>query len=145
MLISRAVTVKSRVTPALRARLGRETQKAIRDVQEELDRAASEIERRRASGRSEELEALEREAQELQTRKDALVAKLKDIVKLSDGQEVTRGQVQGFCEVKVGDVWPEVLSAEIVLEDGRVVAVREGGSVTVRMGSVDRGDGEPEK
>lgn len=145
VLISRAVTVKSRVTPALRARLGAETQKAIRDVDEEIERAAAEIERCRASGRNDEAAALERKAQELSARKDALVAKLKEIARLREGQEVVRGQIQGFCEVKVGDNWPEVLSAEIVLEDGRVVAFREGGSVTVKMASDNQLTGTPEQ
>ncbi len=145
MLISRAVTVKSRVTPLLRARLGAETQKAIRDVEQELERVLSEVEKRRSAGMTDEIAGLERKARDLETRKDALAAKLKDIARLSDGQEVTQGKVQGFYEVKVGDMWPEIGSAEIILEDGRVVALREGTSVTLRLASREAGAGEREQ
>ncbi|HHY44573.1 MAG TPA: hypothetical protein GX512_02520 [Firmicutes bacterium] len=145
VLISRAVTVKSKVTPLLRARLGAEAQKAIRDVEQEMERFLSEIEKRRALGKSDEIAGLERKLRDLQARKDVLTAKLKDIAKLSEGQEVTQGQVQGFYEVKVGDVWSEIGTAEIVLEDGRVVAIREGNSVTVEVIGRETAAGEPER
>lgn len=137
VLISRAVTVKSRVTPALRAQLGAEAQKAIREVEQEIERVTAECERARALGRAEQATALEKESRDLFGRKDALVLKLKEIAKLREGQEVARGQIQGFYDVKVGDAWPGVQSADIVLEDGKVVAIREGSLVTV---SVSPGD-----
>ena len=145
MLISRAVTVKSKVTPLLMARLGAETQKAIRDTEQELERISAEIERRRGLGKPDDLSGLERKARELQARKEALTTKLREIARLSEGQEITQGQVQGFYEVRVGDSWSEIASAEIVLEDGRVVAIREGGSVTVEFGPRETAVGEPER
>ncbi len=120
MLIGRVVTVKSRVTPNLRSQLASETQKAMREVDSEVAKAATEKERA-----------------ELSIRKDDLVRQLKDIARLEDGAEITRGQVQGFWHLKVGDVWPLVLSAEIVVEDGIVVAVREGRTISV---SLDRSE-----
>ncbi len=125
MLIARAVTVKSRVTPNLRSQLAAETQKAMREVDQETERASGEKER-----------------QELVARREGLVRQLKDIAKLENGQEVVRGQVQGFYELKVGDIWPEILSCEIVVEDGKVIAIREGRTVSV---SVAMGGGGPEK
>lgn len=143
MLISRAVTVKSRVTSALRAQLGAETQKAIRDVDQEIERALAECERRRLLGKSEEASLLEKEARELSARKETLVSKLRDIAKLREGQEVGRGQIQGFYEVKVGDIWPHVQSCDIVLEDGKVIAIREGTAVTVTVSPEDAGSEGP--
>lgn len=133
MLISRAVTVKSRVTPALRAQMGAETQKAMREVDEEIERALAERERMKSLGKSEQALALEKKARDLSARREALLSKLREIGKLREGQEVTRGQVQGFCDVKVGDVWPFACECEIVVEDGKVVAIREGASVTVAV------------
>jgi len=145
VLISRAVTVKSKVTPLLRARLGAETQKAIREVEQELERVLSEMEKRRVLGKNDEVAGLERKARELEAQRDALAAKLKDIARLSEGQEVIQGKVQGFYEVKVGDLWPEIGTAEIVLEDGRVVAIREGSSVTLEVAAREPAAGEPER
>jgi hypothetical protein len=139
VLIARAVTVKSKVTPNLKAQLGAETQKAIRDADQEIERVSAEIERRQGAGRPEDAARLEKERQELLGRKEGLVKQLKDIAKLKDGQEIARGQVQGYYELRVGDIWPEVLSCEIVVEDGRVVAIRDGKTVSVAV----RSEGEP--
>ncbi|MGE5578787.1 MAG: YlqD family protein [Bacillota bacterium] len=125
MLISRAVTVKSRVTPNLRSQLAAETQKAMRELDAEAAKAGSEKER-----------------SDLLARKDDLVRQLKEIAKLEDGQEVVRGQVQGFWELRVGDIWPLVLSSEIVIEDGRVVEIREGQAVSIPL---DAGVGGSQK
>ena len=95
MLISRAVTVKSKVTPLLRARLGAETQKAIREVEQELERVLSEMEKRRVLGKNDEVAGLERKAREPEAQRDALAAEAKDIARLSEGQEVIQGKVQG--------------------------------------------------
>ena len=139
MLIARAVTVKSKVTPNLKAQLGAETQKAIRDVDQEIERVSAEIQRRQGAGRPEDAARLEKERQELLGRKEGLVKQLKDVAKLKDGHEIARGQVQGYYELRVGDIWPEVLSCEIVVEDGRVVAIRDGKTVSVAA----RSEGEP--
>ena len=122
MLISRAVTVKSRVTQSLRSQLAAETQKAMRELDSEVARVSGEKER-----------------SEISARKEELLRQLKDIAKLENGTEVVRGQVQGFWELKVGDIWPQVLSSEIVVEDGRVVAIREGRTVSVAIDPADGG------
>jgi hypothetical protein len=118
------VTVKSRVTPNLRSQLAAETQKAMRELDREVEHAG------------------EKERSEMMARREDLVRQLKDVAKLENGQEVLRGQVQGFYELKVGDIWPEALSCEIVVEDGRVVAIREGKTVSV---VVESGDGGSQK
>lgn len=141
MLVSRAVTVKSRVTPALKAQLGSEMQKAIRDTEAEIERVSAECEGLRALGRAGEATALDKKIQDLSARRDALSAKMKDIAKLQEGQEVTRGQIQGFCHVKVGDMWPSLQSCDIVLEDGKVVAIREGSAITLDVKADDRSKG----
>lgn len=122
MLIERQVTVKSKVTPSLRNFLGAKTQKSVRDVEERIGKLAP------GSG--------ERAA--LQAERERLLGQLKEIANLKDGQEVTRGQVRGLYEVKIGDVWDEVQSADVILEDGRVVAMRSGRDVTVAIPDEDR-------
>jgi len=116
MLIGRPVTVKSRVTPSLRAQLAAETQKALREAEADAEKASTEGTRRDAA-----------------VKKENLLRQLKEIARLQDGQEIVRGQVQGFYELRVGDIWPHVLSSEIVVEDGRVVAIREGRNVSVAV------------
>lgn len=124
MLIARAVTVKSRVTPNLRTQLVAETQRALRDAESELEKAVADPARRAA-----------------QEKRDGCVRRLKELARLQHGEEIVRGQVQGFYDVRVGDVWPLALSCEIVVEDGRVVAIREG--TTVSVGVEGGPDAEP--
>jgi len=136
VLISIPVTVKSRVTEKLRAELGAETQKALREVEQELDKIEAEISARKSlssSAAGKEILALERKKTDFLARRESLLTRLREVAKLRDGQEVTRGQVQGFYHLRVGDMWPLPGVSEIVLEDGRVVAMREGRSVTVSL------------
>ncbi len=130
MLISRTVTVKSRVTAALRSQLGFETQRALRELEGELLRLEK---LGKSSSKGHDVSHLGKKLQELMARKESLLGNLREIVRLKDGQEIVRGQIQGFCNLKVGDLWPDVLSCEIVLEDDKVVAIREGDNITLAL------------
>lgn len=131
MLISRTVTIKSRVTSALRTQLGVEAQKAIR----EFDGQLAQIEQflQGESSGEDDVIRFKRQKQELITRKEEMLESLRNIAKLQDGQEIVSGQIQGFYDLRVGDLWPNVLDCEVVLEDGRVLAIREGANVTVSL------------
>ncbi|MGI6163168.1 MAG: YlqD family protein [Bacillota bacterium] len=131
MLISRAVTVKSRVTPELRSQLAIEAQKALKELEGEISRLEESL--RNVPTRSGDISQLGKHRQELLERKESLLGNLKDIARLKDGQEIARGQIQGFYDIKVGDIWPDVLSCEVILEDGKVVAIREGDNVTLSL------------
>ena len=113
MLISRPVNVKSKVTPGFRSQLGSEVQRAILDLDKELQLVEGDAKT------------------ELLQRKDGLSKRLRQVADLKDGQEIVRGQVQGFFELKVGDVWPQEETAEIILENDVVIAIREGNRFSV--------------
>lgn len=135
MLLLRSVTVKSRVTPGLKQELARETQDEIRRLDREIRAIEAELVDRRTPGRQGDAAArLERDKAERLIRRNNLVKRLEDIASLEPGQEVVRGQIQGLVEVKPGDRWPQILAAEIVVEDGIVLAVRDGQSVAVALG-----------
>jgi len=55
VLISGPVTVKSRVTQSLRAHLGAQTQKAIREIDQEISRIRAKIEGRKNLGKQQEM------------------------------------------------------------------------------------------
>ncbi|HHY34494.1 MAG TPA: hypothetical protein GX510_02470 [Firmicutes bacterium] len=144
MLLLRSVTVKSRVTPGLKQELARDTQEEIRKLDLELRAIEEELDKRRAMGaKGEAVARLEKEKADKASRRQSLINNLEDIAGLEIGQEVVRGQVQGLVEVKPGDIWPEVLAAEIVIEDGVVLAVRDGRSLSVDLGRKMRPPGEP--
>ncbi len=113
MLISRPVKVKSKVTPGLKAQLGAEVQKAILDLDKELQSAEGPVRK------------------QLLQRKEDLTKRFRQVADLEDGQEIVRGQVQGIFELRVGDIWPQEETAEIILENDIVIAVREGNRFSV--------------
>ncbi|MGI6643834.1 MAG: YlqD family protein [Bacillota bacterium] len=129
MFISRPVSVKSRITASLRAQLGAEVQKAILELDQELARLGT-VE---ASGGKEVAAQVQRSRQELLQRKEQLMRRLREIANLKDGQEITRGQVQGIFELRVGDLWSDLETCEIVLQDDVVIAIRQGRSISVSL------------
>ena len=129
MIVSRSVTVKARVTPRLRSELGMETQKVLKDIENEIARIEATL--LSASSNETDVSSLFDTKKKLIAHKETLLQNLKDIAGLQDGQEIVRGQIEGFYDLKVGDRWPEVMACEIVVEDGRVVAIRDNDAISV--------------
>ena len=57
--------------------------------------------------------------------KNELETKIAATEKLELGAEIMRGNMERVYELKVGDVLDEIIGAEILLEDGKVIAFRE--------------------
>lgn len=129
MIVSRSVMVKARVTPRLRSELGMETQKVLKDIENEI--AGIDETLLSASSKEMDVSSLIDTKKKLIERKETLLQNLKGIAGLQDGQEIVRGQIEGFYDLKVGDRWPEAMACEIVVEDGRVVAIRDNDAISV--------------
>ncbi|MBO5244616.1 MAG: 16S rRNA processing protein RimM, partial [Selenomonadales bacterium] len=56
--------------------------------------------------------------------KNHLLQKLKETEALENGSEIVQGQLERIVEVNVGDDMQSVMNAEILLENGKVVAFR---------------------
>lgn len=110
--IRRTVTVKAVVTEELRGRLGAELQAALAGLEAEL--------RRLAGAGNDPAEQARRQQQ-----KEQVLGRMKELARLELGSEIVQGTVEGEVEVRLGDEWPRLFSAEIVLRDGRVIALRE--------------------
>ncbi len=50
--------------------------------------------------------------------------KLADIAKLALGAEIVQGQLERQVEVKVGDDFHAMMNVEVLIEDGKVIAIR---------------------
>lgn len=60
---------------------------------------------------------------------ESIASQLEHIASLADGSEIPYTTVQSDVEIRVGDRWDERMSgAEIVLVDGVVAEIREGGT-----------------
>lgn len=57
--------------------------------------------------------------------KEEVTAKLKDAKELSLGTEIPQGTLEQTVTVKIGDNLDALMGAEILLEDGKIVAFRQ--------------------
>ncbi|MBQ2114018.1 MAG: hypothetical protein II195_02890 [Selenomonadales bacterium] len=49
---------------------------------------------------------------------------MKEAEAIENGSEVVQGQLERLVEIKVGDDMQSIMNAEILLEDGKIVAFR---------------------
>jgi len=127
--VKRTITVKAIVTEELKRQLGAELQGALAGIDAELARLrASPAEAVGAGADSvggDRPSPMHAEIARRQGQREQVLLKLKEIARLELGSEIVHGSVEGDIEVKTGDDWSRLFSAEIVLRDGMVVAIRE--------------------
>lgn len=56
--------------------------------------------------------------------KASLEQQIADLKKLGEGAELVQGTLQHVMEVKVGDDMSAVMNSEIIIEDGKVIEIR---------------------
>lgn len=142
LLVKRQVTVKARLTEALRQKLAADFQDAVRKLDVELSqlefqgkRLQSEAEKQgpeRAAAVSSQLTG---ERQKRQEQKQRILESLKELGKMPLGTEIVQGSVESLAEIRLGDRLALVTAAEVVVEDGIVVAIRDGGVAATIDGS----------
>ncbi len=126
--VKRSITVKAIVTEELKAKLAGELQSALGQIEAELarldavERGGNAAERGGAAtpAGGPSPERAKRAAQ-----REQLIDRMRELAKLELGTEIVQGTVEGEAEVRLGDDWARVFASEVVLRDGRVVAIRE--------------------
>ena len=131
MTLKCPVTIKAKVTEELKQRLIAETEEALQGVELELQqiefhakRLLAEQAKQDAQGLVALRQQIEAEKQKRLEFKNEMLAKLKATQELELGSEIVRGQLERVVDVKVGDDLNKIMGAEILLEDGKVLAFR---------------------
>lgn len=131
--IQRPVTIKARVTEGLKARLRREVEGAVQQLDEEVQELESQVKRAQLTmtnltpqQQMQLRQAVDLEKQKRHAERQALLEKAREIERLPLGSEVVQGTVQAVAQVAVGDDWDSLFATEILIEDGRVVEIRRG-------------------
>lgn len=132
--ITRPVVVKVRVTDEYKKALAAEIQDAIKRLDVQLQhlefqarRIVAELEKKNPQDVPVARQQMEQERSRRLEARQKLVEKLKDVARLTPGEEVIHGQVESIVEVKVGDDWRQVMGVEIVLQDSLVMEIRQTG------------------
>lgn len=125
------VTIKAKVTEELKKHLAAEIQENIKKADLELQqiefhakRIMAEQAKQDAQGLIAVRQQIDGEKQKRIDFKNHLLDKLKETAQLELGSEIVQGNLERIVELKVGDDLPKLMNAEILLEDGKVLAFR---------------------
>ncbi len=127
----RPVTVKVRVTEQFKDGMVFELEQQIDRLDNEIQQLEFQIKRMRLElanntiGASAAQQKHEMEKQRRQESKARLTEQLNNMENMPIGSEILNSSIQGIVEIKVGDDWDRVLGAEVIVEDSKVVEIRE--------------------
>lgn len=131
MILRCPVLIKSKVTQTLKDNMLREVQTNLDQVEQELQqiefqakRLLTEQARIDAQGLINLRAQIEQNKDKLMQMKAKLTEEQKRINELEMGAEIPRGQMEQTVTVKVGDDLNKYMGAEILLEDGKIIAFR---------------------
>ncbi len=126
------IAIKAKVTEDLKAKLVAELQEGVKAANLDLEQFEFNAQRalnEHANQGSGMLEALQEqigfERAKRTEAKEEVQAKLKRAEKLELGAEIGHGQLERTVELTVGTNLDQLLGAEIIVEDGKIVAFRD--------------------
>ena len=126
------VTVKAKVTEDFKAKIIADLQSRLEMVEQDLQqiefqakRLLSEQAKIDAQGLVQIRQQIDAEQQKRLAFKEDVTAKLKEAQELTIGTEVPQGTLEQQITVKVGDDLNAMMGAEILLEDGKIIAFRQ--------------------
>ena len=132
MTLRVTVTVKAKVTEDFKAKIIADLQSRLEMVEQDLQqiefqakRLLSEQAKIDAQGLVQIRQQIDAEQQKRLAFKEDVTAKLKEAQELTIGTEVPQGNLEQQITVKVGDDLNAMMGAEILLEDGKIIAFRQ--------------------
>ena len=131
MTLKCPVTIKAEVTEDLKKQLANEIQNNIKKTDLELQQIEFQAKRIMAEQAKQDMQGLEAVRQQIDAEtkkrldfKNHLVDQLKESTQLEIGAEIVQGTLERIVEIKVGDEMPQIMNAEILVEDGKIIAFR---------------------
>lgn len=126
------VTVKAKVTQALKDRILKGTDQALSDIDREsqnLEFQAKRMMTEQAKIDAQGLISLRARVEEQKQRLASAKAKAQhdkeEAEKLTIGSEIHQGTLEQTVQVKVGDDLEKLMGTEILLEDGKIISIRQ--------------------
>ncbi len=126
------VIIKAKVTTDLKAKIVTDLEQRLALVDQDLQqiefqakRLLSEQAKLDAQGLIQLRAQIEEEQQKRLSFKEEVAARLKDAEGLEIGSEIQQGSMDQLVTVKVGDDLDSLMGAEILLEDGKIIAFRK--------------------
>ena len=131
LTINRKILVKAKVTEEFKKDLVQELQEGINKLEAELKfieqrakKTITELTLKASPQVDAVREQIEYEKLKREETKEKMAEQIKFISSLEIGKEVVQGEIEGPIDIQVGDNWGEIMQKEIVVENGRVIAIR---------------------
>lgn len=130
--ILRPVTIKAKVTEGLKVRLTAELNEGIQHLDEELAQLESQVKRAQLTAtispqqQMQLRQLVEQERAARADKKAQIQEEMARIQALPIGSEIVQGTTQAMATVSVGDDFDSLMATEIVVQDGKVIAIRKG-------------------
>ncbi|WP_034638962.1 YlqD family protein [Desulfofalx alkaliphila] len=124
--ITRPVVIKVRVTEEYKQLVAAELQRAVQRLDLELQQLDFYKKKLTRDAARQHLEQIDSQIKERLQKKQRLLDRIKEIGGLVPGTEVIHGRVESMVEIKVGDDWNQVMNVEILVENGKVLEIRQG-------------------
>ena len=131
MKIKREVTVKAKLTEGLQKKLvadyqaiAKKLDNDIADLEKKMKDLLGEVGKANPAQAVVIRQQLSLQKEEIEKNKESVLTRAREISKMELGSEVFQGTVEGISEIKVGDNLEEVLKAEIIIEDGKILEFR---------------------
>ncbi|MDQ0204205.1 YlqD family protein [Pectinatus haikarae] len=126
------ITVKAKVTEKFKTdmlhNLNRQIEKVdaeVSHIEKDMKKVLSEQNTGDVQRVSMLLQRMEEEKQKRLSYKDNLLNKITDTEELEIGAEVVQGTLQRLVEIKIGDTMPEIMNTELLVEDGKIIEMRD--------------------
>lgn len=132
MQILRPVTIKAKVTEGLKARLNAEMSEAIQILDDEMQQLESQVKRAQLTAainpqqQMQLRQAVEQERARRADKKAQLQEEIQAVAGLPIGSEIVQGTAQSLATIEVGDDFDALMAMEVLVEDGKVIAIRKG-------------------
>ena len=126
------VAVKAKVTEDLKSKIVTDLETRLNMVNKDLETIEFQAQRLLADAAKIDATSLTAVRQQIDEEKnkrlafkEEVTAKLKEAQELNLGTEIPQGTLEQTITVKLGDNLDALMSAEILLEDGKIVAFRQ--------------------
>ena len=130
--ILRPVTIKAKVTEDLKDRLATELNDAVKMLDAEVEQLEVQVKRATLTAsinpqqQMQLRQLVEQERAKRADKKAQIQDEIKNIIALPLGSEIVQGTAQSLATVEVGDDFDALVSMEILIQDGKVIAIRKG-------------------
>lgn len=125
------VTVKAKVTPALKEKILKNVEQTLADIDREMQNLKDQAKRMMAEQAKIDAQGLislraqvEEQKQRLMAARTKGVADKEAAMQLAIGSEIVQGTTEQMVEVKIGDDLDALTGVEVLLEDGKIIAIR---------------------